>query len=674
MRVAHNITAMNAHRNLTMTNFSLKKSLERLSSGFRINSAADDAGGLAISEKLRAQISGIEVAVSNAQDGISLIQTAEGALDRCHAILRRLRDLTEQAANGDKTDADREQYQAEMDQLVTEIDRIAATTEYNTKKLLNGNIGASVQEKADSNGLNQDARLVVDGIVRLGGEYKVSVYTPATRAKAIIVGNVAVAPTAPAGDAAGGLYTFMGGSASVAGDYTFKVEVEGKVALATVSARQLAGDSMNEAVRKINEELEEVGINATASYDQTGSTSYNNTNAAIIVSADEFGAKHEVRVEVSSQPPGGGYSEALRNATPGTAFAIYSSDLANSTNKLLKTTQLSGGNVDDLGLLAAVSTGTFGITTRDGIRTEISVTSMIATTADATIEDLLNRLNTVANVSATYDETTGSFSLVDSATGTENFRVLNGNDEDYGLADLLGIYRVEYGNQIEGVRLTRTTDYVLKVTDPDLNIGFLRANLGDRSSLFASQSTTAPILSSGVDPDLSGDLAAGAGGIAGVSFNLEEVQMTQGESYFSILANAGNLVLQIGPNEGSDHRMTVSVDDMSISGLGLPETLDIATQRGAMALMDSLLIDSAITRISEQRARLGAFQNRLEHTVKNLGVTRENLQGSESRIRDADMAEEMMDFTKEQIMLQAGTAMLAQANQVPQSILQLLQG
>jgi len=150
--------------------------------------------------------------------------------------------------------------------------------------------------------------------------------------------------------------------------------------------------------------------------------------------------------------------------------------------------------------------------------------------------------------------------------------------------------------------------------------------------------------------------------------------MTQGESYFSILANAGNLVLQIGPNEGSDHRMTVSVDDMSISGLGLPETLDIATQRGAMALMDSLLIDSAITRISEQRARLGAFQNRLEHTVKNLGVTRENLQGSESRIRDADMAEEMMDFTKEQIMLQAGTAMLAQANQVPQSILQLLQG
>ncbi len=118
MRVAHNISAMNAHRNLNMNNRQLQKTLSRLSSGFRINSAGDDAGGLAISEKLRAQVSGLEVAVSNAQDGISLIQTAEGALDRTHAILRRIRDLTEMASNGDKTDADREHYQAEVNALL----------------------------------------------------------------------------------------------------------------------------------------------------------------------------------------------------------------------------------------------------------------------------------------------------------------------------------------------------------------------------------------------------------------------------------------------------------------------------------------------------------------------------------------------------------------------------
>ncbi len=669
MRVAHNITAMNAHRNLSMTHVSLQKSLERLSSGFKINSAADDAGGLAISEKLRAQISGLEMAMSNAQDGISLIQVAEGALDRGHSILRRIRDLTEKSANGDKTDADREHYQAEVDQLLAEVDRIAATTEYNTKKLLNGNIGASVQEKADADDLNQDSKLVVDSLVRTSGEYKVSIYTPATRAKAIIAGSVPAA-TAPAGDAAGGLYTFIG---TVAGDYTFKIEVEGKVALATVDARNTAGDSMNEAIQKINLALEEAGINATASYDQTGAGSYGNTQAAIIVLANEYGSKHEVRVEVSSQPPTGGFTEVNRNAAAGTAFALYNSDLTNSAGKQLTSTLLSGGTVNDLGLLQSVGTGTFAITTRDGVRNIVSVSAILAATANATINDLLARLDAVGGVSATYSETEGTFTLIDSSTGTGNFQVTNGNDEDYGMADLLGLYRVVYGNVVEGVRTARTTDYVVKVTDPELNEAFLKANLGDRSSYFASQDSTSALLTSGVDPDLGGDLSAGAGGIAGISFTLEEVQMLQGDSHFSILANAGNLVLQIGPNEGEDHRITINVNDMSISGLGLPSKFDITTQRSAMNMMDSTLIDMAINRISAQRARLGALQNRLEHTVKNLGVTRENLQSSESRIRDADMALEMMEFTKNQILMQSGTAMLAQANQVPQSVLQLLQ-
>ncbi|MEA2062924.1 MAG: hypothetical protein U9P14_04435, partial [Gemmatimonadota bacterium] len=484
MRVAHNITAMNAHRNLSMTHVSLQKSLERLSSGFRINSAADDAGGLAISEKLRAQISGLGVAVGNAQDGISLIQVAEGALDRGHAILRRIRDLTGLAANGDKTDNDRDHYQAEVDQLLAELDRIAATTEYNTKKLLNGNIGARVQEEADGNGINQDTKLVVDGLVKSSGEYKVSIYTPATRAKAIITGAVGTG-AAPAGAAAAGLYDFVG---NVAGEYTFKIEIEGQVALATVSARQNAGDSMNDAVYKINEALEEAGINATATYDQTGTSSYGNTRAAIIVSANEYGSRHEVHVAVSSQPPTGGFDESFRNGAQGTPFAIYNSDLTNFANKLVQGTKISGPetaplsgvfthNVDDMGLLQAVSTGTFAIITRDNTRHLVDVESMVSTTGDATIGDLLNRINDVAGISATYDERVGSFTLVDSSIGTGNFQVANGNDEDYGLADLLGLYRVVYGNSIEGVRISRTTDHVVKVTDPDGNEAFLKANL-----------------------------------------------------------------------------------------------------------------------------------------------------------------------------------------------------
>ncbi len=677
MRVAHNISAMNAHRNLNMNNRQLQKTLSRLSSGFRINSAGDDAGGLAISEKLRAQVSGLEVAVSNAQDGISLIQTAEGALDRTHAILRRIRDLTEMASNGDKTDADREHYQAEVNALLEEIDRIAATTEYNTKKLLDGTIGSKAEEKADSDSLNTDSKLVVDGIIRSTGEYKVSVYTAAEKAKAIIVGGVLVA-AAPAAEAAGAFTTFLGG-ATLAGDYTFKIEQEGDVALATVTAASNAGDSMSDAVKKINAALADAGIDAVAVYDQTGDSSYTNTYASIVIESTKFGSKHDIHVEVSKQPATGRYAETLRNVTSGQAFAIYNSDLTDATGKLLATTQVGGlaaaaQAAEDIGLLQTVGTGTFAVITRDGTRNIVSISAMVAATADSTISDLLARLDAVTNVSATYDESTGAFNLTDSTTGTGNFQVVNGDDAAYGMADVLGLYRTEYGNEINGVRISRTQDYMLKVTDPDRNFAYLKANLGDRSSYFASQDTTSAVLTSGVDPDSGGEFVSGAGGIAGISFSLEEVQMENlGQSSFSVLASAGNLTLQIGPNEGWDHRMTITVDDMSVTGIGLTQELDISTQRAAMALIDTTMIDQSINRVSKQRGKLGALQNRLEHTIKNLSVTRENLQSSESRIRDADMAAEMMEFTKNQILLQTGTAMLAQANTISQSVLQLLQ-
>ena len=136
MIINHNIPALNTYNKLSYTNVSMGKSLEKLSSGLRINRAADDAAGLAISEKMRSQIRGLEQATRNAQDGISLIQTAEGALNETHAILQRMRELAVQAANGTYTSADRNEIQKEINQLRDEIDRIANTTEFNQKKLL----------------------------------------------------------------------------------------------------------------------------------------------------------------------------------------------------------------------------------------------------------------------------------------------------------------------------------------------------------------------------------------------------------------------------------------------------------------------------------------------------------------------------------------------------------
>ena len=138
MRIQHNISALNTHRNLSFNNTQAGKSLEKLSSGYKINRAGDDAAGLAISEKMRGQIRGLDMATKNAQDGISLIQTAEGALNESHAILQRMRELAVQAANDTNVDSDRMALQREFDQLVAEIDRIATTTEFNTQKLLDG--------------------------------------------------------------------------------------------------------------------------------------------------------------------------------------------------------------------------------------------------------------------------------------------------------------------------------------------------------------------------------------------------------------------------------------------------------------------------------------------------------------------------------------------------------
>lgn len=144
MRINHNISALNTHRQLSMNNTASAKSLEKLSSGFRINRAGDDAAGLAISEKMRGQIRGLDMASKNAQDGISLIQTAEGALNETHSILQRMRELAVQSANDTNVTGDRSAMQKEVDQLVAEINRIASTTQFNTKNLLTGSFSGQV--------------------------------------------------------------------------------------------------------------------------------------------------------------------------------------------------------------------------------------------------------------------------------------------------------------------------------------------------------------------------------------------------------------------------------------------------------------------------------------------------------------------------------------------------
>jgi len=407
MRINNNIMALNAHRQLAANQANSSKSMEKLSSGFRINRAGDDAAGLAISEKMRGQIRGLKQAARNAQDGISLIQTAEGALNEIHAILQRMRELAVQASTDTNTEVDRGEIQKEIDQLAAEITRIADTTEFNTQTLLDGNFKAKFHIGANQ-GQNVDLKI----------------------------------------------------------------------------------DPMDAQSLNVHGEIYE----------------------------------------------------------------------------------LTDPRADD-GVLAKFMDGV-EVFSRTGDKVKIEVTA----TDDATAAEIAK---TTAKVE--YDETSGIYTIT------------------VTLAQ-------EAGDGTNPGAVKATHRDVLKALQ----------NVGGEAGLFFT-----------VTDDFEGSKKATAEAVAA---------------------------------------------DFTDDVWGTPRTdiagINVSSQKMADAAITT--INDALETVSAQRSELGAMQNRLEHTIANLGTSAENLQAAESRIRDLDMAEEIMAFTKNNILQQAATAMLAQANMAPQSVLQLL--
>jgi flagellin len=362
MRINNNLMAMNTHRQLGINSNAGAKSIEKLSSGFRINRAGDDAAGLAISEKMRAQVRGLSQASRNAQDGISLIQTAEGAMNETHAILQRMRELAVQSANDTNVNTDRGYLQDEIAQLSSEIDEISTRTEFNTRKLLNGNLGGAVDQD-----IAQTTTLAVQGVAKVST------------------------------------------SGAAAGDYTITSTAAGTIRVADTAGKSVV--------------------------------------------------------------------------------------------------------------------------------------------------------------------------LTSAATGAQTVNI-----SEFGLS-------IETTNNLEGISTLAST-----------------------------------------------------------------IVVTSGAATFHIGANQGQTI-------------SLSINQMDAASLGI-NTASVSTQANADDAIDKF--NSALDSVSQERAKLGAVQNRLEHTIKSLDTSAENLQASESRIRDVDMAKEMMEFTKNNILQQAAQAMLAQANQAPQGVLQLL--
>jgi flagellin len=484
MRINHNISALNAWRALGQTDNAMTKSLEKLSSGMRINRAADDAAGLAISEKMRGQIRGLNQAIRNAQDAISLIQTAEGALNETHAILQRMRELAVQAASDTNTDEDRQAIQEEIDQLMEELTRIGNTTEFNTKTLLDGTFVGTFHIGANE---NQNISLTI--------------------AKMDADELLGAGPTPATGELAG---------------VTFTAKKEGE-----------AGNGIQ-----------------------------------IVFKAPETTGKADLSISVSDN--------------------IITVSLATDEEGNITST------VDDI--VAAINN-----------------------------DDAAKNLVT-ASGSGTSTVSTGSVELS------------GGND---------GASATPATGELAGVTFT--------AVDPgkegnDIEIEFVDPGKGNED---LSISVSGNKITVTLATDENGNITSTAAEIAEAIKNNTEASALVTASVGTGAVQAGTATLS-GGNDGASATSSV----------------DVTTQTGANKAIQT--IQDALDKVSGERSKLGALQNRLEHTINNLSVAAENLTAAESRIRDVDMAKEMMEFTKNQILIQAGTAMLANANVRPQSVLQLL--
>ncbi|KXL53305.1 flagellin [Anaerotignum neopropionicum] len=523
MRIQHNIAALNSHRQLGSNNNAVGKNLEKLSSGYRINRAGDDAAGLAISEKMRAQIQGLETATSNANDGISLVQTAEGALTEVHSMLNRMVELATQSANGTyDNDVDRANLQKEVDSLQSEIDRIAESTNFNGINLLDGSVGSTGVGK-----------VAVDvKYAGLAGNAGVLALNSATAAQSTV-------------DAAGTSPTLA------AGDHTLNIkfrDADGNLADKSVSFTAVAADldaaANNSALEKAVQEAFGDGYTVTA------------TAGALEITSKTAGADDKLEI----------YQISLKDPD-GAAVASAFGDITNTEG------------ADAYYTLDAAALGAY-----DG---------EAATNADNYI----------------FEINGAKFAFVDDADAAKAL------DSDV--------------NYVK-VQAAGTVD--------DTDTAAMIALINEKTGIGAEVNAT----------NTSIDLKAG-----------------------TTAAKSGNgLTLQVGDTADKFNKVTVSIDDMSTKSLGI-SGIDISTQPGASAAIDK--IKAAINSVSSTRGDLGAVQNRLEHTINNLGVASENMTAAESRIRDVDMAAEMMEFTKNNILTQASQAMLAQANQLPQGVLQLLQ-
>ena len=590
MRIQHNIMAMNAYRNYTSNVSAMKKNLEKLSSGYKINRAGDDAAGLAISEKMRAQITGLETAQKNAKDGISLVQTAEGALTEVHDMLNRMVELATQSANGtyDNT-TDRAQMQKELNQLRSEINRIADSANFNGIKLFDGTMEAdSVKYEVGSKTALQIKGTAATATTTVGQAGTATVLhkdgQQATKTKfEVELENISFTTT---------------------GTQNVTVTIGGSTITATVANGATGADLAKGIVGAAGEkEMAIGGVTYTVKADGSKLV-FEMTDAAMDASTDaaSFTGNFNVKVEgVGNQ--GGTVNMGTQVITEG----------APKQGTILANTELDA-----------------------------------PLTSTAIVDGKAITVGDVTYVFASKQETLDA--LAAAGDGFKAVDISDLVDDNGALLDP----KAGSGNALSEA-LSRLT-----------------VAAADNKMFTVGQKGTDGILTFQEKEDYNGN---GKGGRADLTTYEGIQKQIQTGTFNAIKVPAKNgtgkgLTLQIGDTADSYNQLKVSLGDMHVSSLGIAD-ISIADQASAATAVDK--IKAAINQVSDVRGTLGATQNRLDHTINNLSVMTENIQDAESTIRDTDVAAEMMAYTKNNILIQSAQAMLAQANQVPQGVLQLLQ-
>ncbi len=610
MRIQHNIMAMSAYRNYTNNVSAMKKNLEKLSSGYKINRAGDDAAGLAISEKMRAQITGLETAQKNAKDGISLVQTAEGALTEVHDMLNRMVELATMSANGtyDNT-TDRAQLQKEMDQLTSEIDRIADSANFNGIKLLNGEMDGSA--KLGTLTAVGSAEAVADG-VQTGGAATKGVYSLDLKDLSLKLGQTTIS------SAASSTYT------------TIVTNSTGTQSTVTLTNPAVSGGVQDKTLAADDIEF------------TVGGANFQKNGGDVDFSA------------VITDPSKAG--EQIAAALDGSTIEIdgITYDVTGADGKLTLTAQTAPTTADELASNFDVS---------------------FTTKADGAVEDTNNGHDLSVHV-VTAPAMAGDNKLAQGKFTLTNDMIQQGSVLKIGETSY--VFQVGDDNPITAgtgqtvIKLTKglsDADALKEAADKlsqQNNKHFHITTNRDGSTIHLTEKAGA------VNYKTDWDLHGTDGNDADADWK-KVVQSAKIEKNKTVDGKEGKaLKLQIGDTADTFNQLSVNIQDMHAKSLGIDgASINIKDQDAASIAIKK--IKDAINMVSDVRGTLGATQNRLDHTINNLSVMTENIQDAESTIRDVDVAEEMMAYTKNNILIQSAQAMLAQANQVPQGVLQLLQ-